>query len=505
MSTFNSFNVNETGNKDVVSSINKEESSKSSSQNAQKKPKSTKIIFIILIALGVLVIITLAVALPLILIHKKKKKDKEENFGEDEGNKESGGNEESKGDEENGGNEEEKDEPNLFYDLNENNHIKTEAYKDFVIPSDGRIQVVGSDFEHKNSTFIVGRNNKTFIIDDNGTIENVTEDDFPLYYSFNESITNGSCLFKDVKCFKIVNLSKMDSTKMIDASNMFENSNFEEIYFGTEKNGSEGKTNTRNLEENSDNITQEIEEDSDNERRKDYFDTSNIKNVREIFLNCGKLKRIQLPPFFNVGKNARGMFKGCSRLEEVNTTLISSNEIEEMESMFEDCRSLKEISFSNEFLTGEIKSLVKVFKNTNLNILDISYLRLYSLENYANVFEGASIKGTLKVGKYYSNDNIRNNLFKEIAHVTDSNTNVFVPSGTTLDRIFEDIYYSERNVRISVTAIDIDYNIHYREDENYKLYSDYLHVGLGWDFDQSNVYDLDSSVVTFDSNFNYLD
>ena len=37
-----------------------------------------------------------------------------------------------------------------------------------------------------------------------------------------------------MKCFKAIDLSKMDSSKMIDVSNMFENSEFEEINFGTE-------------------------------------------------------------------------------------------------------------------------------------------------------------------------------------------------------------------------------------------------------------------------------
>ena len=31
-----------------------------------------------------------------------------------------------------------------------------------------------------------------------------------------------------------------------------------------------------------------------------------------------------------------------------------------------------------------------------------------------------------------------------------------------------------------------------------------MHVGLGWDFTENNVYDLDSSVLTFDKNINYL-
>ena len=291
---------------------------------------------------------------------------------------------------------------NIFNKLKGNNFIKTTMNEDFIIPSDGKLQVVGVDFQHKNSTFIIGKNNKTFTIDDNGTIKGVTEENLPLYYFFNETIINGSNLFKDVKCFKTIDLSKMDSSKMIDASNMFENSNFKEIYFGSENEsyilGSENNENfdenseirerTRYLDENSENGTLEIteyfeEEDSENktqeiiefyeeeeevsesEKRKEYFDTTKIESAASIFMNCRNLKKIQFPPSFNVGKNANGMFKGCSKLEEVNTTLISSTELEEMDSIFEDCQSLKEISFSNDFLTGEIKSLNNVFKNKN--------------------------------------------------------------------------------------------------------------------------------------------
>ena len=113
------------------------------------------------------------------------------------------------------------DRPNVL--LNITNYIKTTVYENFIIPSNKRLQVVGKDFLYKRNTFIIGRNNKTFSIDDNGYINGVTKEDFPLYYSFNEPIVNGSYLFKDVKCFRTIDLSNMDGSKMIDASNMFEN------------------------------------------------------------------------------------------------------------------------------------------------------------------------------------------------------------------------------------------------------------------------------------------
>ena len=418
--------------------------------------------------------------------------------------------------------------------LDENNYISVTLNEDFVFPADKKVQIVGADFPHKEDVIIIGRNNKVFKINNEGKIEDVTKDDFPLSFNFNATISNGSYLFKDVKCFKSIDLSKMDSSQMIDSSNMFENSEFEEIYFGTENlTNSENKAeqttdditstdsrrqNIRNLDEMTNIVLpsndyndydeemeeEEMEEEEEEEKRKEYFDTANIRSASNIFRNCAKLKKVQLPPSFNVGKSAKGMFKGCTKLEEVNTTLISSTEVEEMESMFEDCSSLKAISFSNDFLTGEIKSLNGVFKNTNLLSLDMSYLRLYNLESISNIFEGAKIEGNLTIGKYYSNDNLRDNLFKEIAKVTEPSSTVFTPSGTTIDQVFQNIYSNERHTSISVKVIDIDYNIRYKEDEDYKIYSDILHFGLGWDFDSNNTYDLDSSVVTFNSNIDYL-
>ena len=487
MITANNGNILDTEKKKIEYKDNKKESIENennfqnyaikNSQNENGNTKSCKPFIIILIVVGIIIVLILAIALPIALTKKKETRKKKKN------------------------------EETIIIDGD--NYIKTTMKEDFEIPSDGKIQMVGADFQYKKSIMIVGKN-KTFFIDDNGKIEDVTKDDFPLYYVFNETITNGSYLFKDVKCFKTMDLSKMDSSKMIDISNMFENSEIEEIYFGTESR----ERSIRYLDESSESqetreylIEEEEEEEeaSEQEKRKEYFDTLNIEKASQLFMNCKKLKKIQFPPSFNVGKKATGLFKGCSKLEEVNTALISSNEIIEMESMFEDCQSLREISFSNNFLTGEIKSLNNVFKNTNLTTLDMIYLRLYNLETCSNIFDGASIKGILKIGKYYSDDNTRDNLFKEIAKVTDSNTDVFVPNGTSINQIFEDIYYSEKNVRISVKVIQIDYNIQYNENGNYKLYSDFLHIGLGWDYNLNNTYDLDSSVLTFDYRINYLD
>ena len=190
-----------------------------------------------------IVVVIVAISVITVFLTKNKKKENKkisikieenEENQENQENQENENNEETDKTEENEENEENDLDNLISYKINENNFIKTTMNDNFAIPTDGKLQVVGADFQHKNSTFIIDINNKTFTVDDNGTIKGVTKENFPLYYSFNGTITNGSYLFKDVKCFKAIDLSKMDSSKMIDVSNMFENSEFEEINFGTE-------------------------------------------------------------------------------------------------------------------------------------------------------------------------------------------------------------------------------------------------------------------------------
>ena len=324
----------------------KEEEVVQDSQNVvNSDKKSLKPLYIALIVLGIVVVIAIIIIVVVVVVKKNKKDENEPIIHKKDEN-----------------------EP-IIPEIIEKNYIKTTMKENFEIPSDNKIQVVGANFQFKMNAVILGKNGKKFTIGNDGKIEGVTKDDFPLSYYFNESITNGSYLFKDVKCFKTIDLSRMDGSQLVDISNMFENSDFEEIYFGTE---SEPNNNQlRYLEEGMDFPEEGIEEEEDEEEieeeeEKKYFYTPQIKSASNLFNNCANLKKVQLSPYFNVGRNAKGMFKGCKKLEEVNTKSISSTEIEEMESMFEDCSSLREISFSNDFLTGEIKTLINVFTNDGL-------------------------------------------------------------------------------------------------------------------------------------------
>ena len=137
MSTLKNFNPSITGNKDILSdSVN--------IVNVQKQ--TLKPLHIWLIIAASVIIATLAIALPLALSRRDKKPPFRPPYFNDteifEENEETEGYSQITDEEEI----EETDDPTINEDVNTNNYIKTTIEADFVIPSDGNIQVVGADF-----------------------------------------------------------------------------------------------------------------------------------------------------------------------------------------------------------------------------------------------------------------------------------------------------------------------------------------------------------------------
>ena len=95
------------------------------------------------------------------------------------------------------------------FEKKEDYYIASTMKEGFKINSNEKFQIVGANFDQKKDTLIFGKSGKIFNIDEQGQIEGVTNDDLPLYYSFSGRIINGSYLFKDVKCFEKIDLSKM--------------------------------------------------------------------------------------------------------------------------------------------------------------------------------------------------------------------------------------------------------------------------------------------------------
>ena len=80
----------------------------------------------------------------------------------------------------------------------------------------------------------------------------------------------------------------------------------------------------------------------------DECNTENVTNMNCMFNGCLQLKNLILSPLFNTSKvlNMDGMFCMCSSLKKIDTSNFDTNKVRSMGAMFADCFSLKELDRS---------------------------------------------------------------------------------------------------------------------------------------------------------------
>ena len=116
------------------------------------------------------------------------------------------------------------------------------------------------------------------------------------------------------------------------------------------------------------------------------FDTSNVTNMRNMFVSCRSLKTIDLSPF-NMSKvtDVSWMFYGCKSLTAISLSGLNMSNVTTMEFMFEDCESLKTANLSG-LNTLKLTNMRELFyccrslEQVNLNglktsnVTDMSYM-----------------------------------------------------------------------------------------------------------------------------------
>ena len=118
-----------------------------------------------------------------------------------------------------------------------------------------------------------------------------------------------------------------------------------------------------------------------------YFDTNLIKNMHRMFDSCTKLSSVtdlsldnvqSMSYLFNncislksvifnnsVPKEAdmQYMFNNCSNLETLNLSMINTEQIKNMESMFYNCEKLKNLILGNVFVFTNVENMINMFAN----------------------------------------------------------------------------------------------------------------------------------------------
>ncbi|MEE1502920.1 MAG: BspA family leucine-rich repeat surface protein [Acutalibacteraceae bacterium] len=118
-------------------------------------------------------------------------------------------------------------------------------------------------------------------------------------------------------------------------------------------------------------------------------DFAKVNKFNNMFYNCVSLESVLLPT--NAAKESSNaycvsMFKGCSALEEINMSGFSGKGLH-LGASFEDCKSLKAVSFGNHKILGFNATFAGC---SSLKTLDISGFDFSSVDNMGRAFENCT-------------------------------------------------------------------------------------------------------------------
>ena len=119
-----------------------------------------------------------------------------------------------------------------------------------------------------------------------------------------------------------------------------------------------------------------------------YIDDNLSKYSKKYIFKTTGIHEIKIVLYENI--NMDYMFKDVKSLISIEMNSTSNASIISMISTFENCNNLENIEV-NGFLTNEIKSINKIFYNTKLYILDISWLNTSNIEDMSYMFALSTI------------------------------------------------------------------------------------------------------------------
>ena len=117
------------------------------------------------------------------------------------------------------------------------------------------------------------------------------------------------------------------------------------------------------------------------------FDTSNVTEMKNMFLGCWALTTLNLSSF-NTSKvtTMKGMFNGCNNLTSLNISSFDTSNVTDMSSMFYGCGSLTSLNVSN-FDTSNVTNMHQMFYNcADLTSLDLSSFNTSNVINMGYMF-----------------------------------------------------------------------------------------------------------------------
>lgn len=153
----------------------------------------------------------------------------------------------------------------------------------------------------------------------------------------------------------------------------------------------------------------------------DNFNTSNVKNMEDMFSYNNALIRLNLNGFdtSNV-TNMYRMFHKCIVLTELDLSSFDTSHVEKMSSMFGSCYQLAKINFGNNFAINAEDMSYMFYNCTSLKELDLSNFNTCKANNMDSMFYGCNSLAAINFGDNFDVSNVTNmsNMFFSCSALT---------------------------------------------------------------------------------------
>ena len=122
-----------------------------------------------------------------------------------------------------------------------------------------------------------------------------------------------------------------------------------------------------------------------------------LDNLNFIFNDCSSLKQIQfINPEMERVRGMKGMFNGCKNIEFIDLSSFDTSNVTDMSYLFNECHKLKEIKGIDKFNTSKVTNMRAMFqqcmeiKSLNLSSFDTSNVKDLSLN--LSSFDTSNVK-----------------------------------------------------------------------------------------------------------------
>ncbi len=141
---------------------------------------------------------------------------------------------------------------------------------------------------------------------------------------------------------------------------------------------------------------------------------SSITNMSHMFEGCTSVRNIYLDEDWDTSKTVdmNSMFAECRDLREINISHFQTTSLTDMSKMFFDCRRLRKINLTT-FDTKEVKNMNQLFYNcSSLEFLDINNFDFKKTESFNDIFTNVNKILYIELRNIKNEKNIWESLYK---------------------------------------------------------------------------------------------